>query len=394
MTWLMARVSRRIDPRALGILRVTVGITAILKAIELAPALIRFDDPGTLRIPYFDGLPSILQLGPVVLLALWIGVSVLFAAGAWTSIAGVALTGILGAVLLADQQLYSNHLYLLLLLVALLTLGRAGSAISVDARRGNGRDTVPGWPVDLLKIQVTLIYLFAAIAKLNAVYLSGSVMAVTLRRDGPLAVPESWRTFEVMGSLAVLSILTELFIAICLWLPRWRRTAFVVGLGLHFVIAIWLDPPIQLWIFGLMILPTYLLFLNAPLRGHAVVWDDSCGFCGTVIRWVHRLDWMHAIRLVPSSDAAARLELNVSQEDADRALQLVDPRGRHKAGFAAVQRTLELLPVSFLWAPLLRLPPVMAIGSRVYRRVAERRRCNLPRPTGANPYGEPTAPSR
>jgi len=377
---LKRRLERSTAPRALGILRITVGITAVLKALEIAPVLARFDDPSTLRIPYIDGAPAIVDIGSVPILVLWIGAAGLFAVGAWTPIAGIVLTMLLAAIVFGDQQLYSNHLYLLLLLVALLTVARAGAAISADARLGRGSERVPGWPLDLIRIQVSIVYAFAALSKVNAVYLSGSVVAVYLRREGPLAIPGDWRSFEFMAVLSLLAILSEAFLAICLWLPRWRRAAFVVGLGMHLSIAIWFDPPIQLWIFGFMVLPTYVLFLNAEPRSRALVWDDSCGFCGTTIRWLARLDWLHVIRLVPSSDASALDALGVTQREADGAIQLVSPGGSRVAGFTAVQRILELLPLSFLWAPLLRLPPIMKLGARIYRAVAARRRCTLAMP--------------
>jgi predicted DCC family thiol-disulfide oxidoreductase YuxK len=108
-----------------------------------------------------------------------------------------------------------------------------------------------------------------------------------------------------------------------------------------------------------------------------VVWDDGCGFCAGWVRWFRRLDWLHALRFVPRSQLAAS-GLPVGEEAAARALQIILPGGRTKGGFAAVTRVMEILPVSYLWAPLLRLPPIAALGERIYRRVAARRSCELP----------------
>lgn len=377
MTWLRHRAERTVPSRAIGLLRITAGTAALLKAGELAPVLARFDDQAVLRIPYLPGV-SITGVGSTVLLVAWVATSLLFVIGARTSLSGIALTLILAGVLLSDQQLYSNHLYLLTLLVGLVTAGRGGSAISVDAFLGRGRTTAPGWPHDLLRVQVSIVYGFAALAKVNAAYLSGSVVAAYLRRDGPLAIPAEWRVFEVMAALALLSILAELFLAVALWLPRWRPAAFVVGLAMHLGIALFFDPPIQLWIFALMILPMYLLFLDATPRSRALVWDDSCSFCGRTVRWLRRLDWLSVLDPIPSSNAAVRESLGISQAQADEALQLVvRSTGRRASGFSAVQRVLQVLPISFLWAPLLRLPPIMSLGSRAYRRVAARRSCSI-----------------
>jgi predicted DCC family thiol-disulfide oxidoreductase YuxK len=124
-------------------------------------------------------------------------------------------------------------------------------------------------------------------------------------------------------------------------------------------------------------LPLYLLFLDAGPEGRVVVWDDGCGFCATWVAWFRRLDWMHALRFVPRSQLASE-NLPVSEDAAARALQTVLPGGRVCGGFAAVTRVGEILPVSYLWAPMLRMPPIALLGEAVYRRVAESRRCELP----------------
>ena len=53
------------------------------------------------------------------------------------------------------------------------------------------------------------MYGFAALAKLNPDFLSGSVVASYLRRDGPLAVPDAWRALEPMLVLSVLAVFSE-----------------------------------------------------------------------------------------------------------------------------------------------------------------------------------------
>ena len=372
-------IDARVNARAAGVARVVIGLAAAIKALVLAPVLARFADPDVLRVPYVEWLPAVTDLPAGLVLGAWLLVAGAFTIGLWTTMAGAALTIILGAVLLADQQLYSNHLYLLTLLVGLLTVARAGSAVSVDARRGGGRDTVRGWAPWLIRVQVSVVYLFAGLSKLNGTFISGTVVAVTLRSDGPLAIPAGWRTFEPMATVAILAILTELFLAVALWLPAWRRTAFVVGLGLHLAIALWFVPTAELVVFGLITLAPYLFFLPAPVHGAVVVWDDSCGFCRDWVTLFRRLDWLAALQFVPSSDARALAELDIPRSDADQALQLV-AHGRREQGFRAVVGVLEHTPIAFLWAPLLRLPPIAWIGDRVYRRVAARRSCTLPTP--------------
>jgi predicted DCC family thiol-disulfide oxidoreductase YuxK len=376
MTRIRQLVERRVSPRIAGWVRIVVGLAAGLSVMESAPILARLHASEMLRIPFVEGGPTIVDLPLLLVVALWVAAAALFTVGLRTTLAGVVLTGTLAGALLADQQLYTNHLYLLTLLVALLTLARAGSALSVDARLGRGRHEVPDWPLQLMRIQVSIVYAFAALSKINGVYLSGSVVAAMLRHDGPLAMPVGWRTFEVMAAAAMLAILVEGFLAVALWLPRWRRTAFVVGLILHAGLVVWFEPGPKLAVFGLIALAPYALFLRAEPGSRVVVWDDSCGFCSRWVAWIQRLDWLSALRFVPGSNLSELKRLGVSQEEADHALQLRS-REQDGSGFGAVVASLEVMPISFLWAPLLRVWPVWTIGNRAYRRVAARRSCSL-----------------
>jgi predicted DCC family thiol-disulfide oxidoreductase YuxK len=125
-------------------------------------------------------------------------------------------------------------------------------------------------------------------------------------------------------------------------------------------------------------LPLYILFLDAAPGSRVVVWDDGCGFCATWVRWFRRLDWLTVLRFVPRSELASAA-LPVTETQAAEALQLVTG-GRVHSGFAAVAHIAELLPLSFLWAPLLRLAPIASVGRLVYRRVAARRLCTIGEP--------------
>ncbi len=368
LTRSVTKVARAdVNPRTVGLLRIGIGLAGFLVWLEEAPVLARLADPSVLRVPYLAGLeiPAFFYLA---LAAVWLPAAALFALGFATRAAAVALVLTLVLALAADQQLYSNHLYLLLLATFLI-------AISLGAGRGSSRGPA-GWPIALLRWQVSLVYGFAALAKLNPTYLSGSVVGSYLRDGGLLALPQDWRNFQLLFVLSIVGVLCEAFLAVALWLPRWRQTAFVVGLFLHTGIAIWLEPTSQLITFGALMLPLYLAFLDPLPRSMAVVWDDQCSFCRSWITWATRLDWLHALRLVPGSDAVARERLGISEAEALHALQVVTHQGR-RSGYDGVVAIAYVLPVSFLWAALFRLPPIAAIGRRVYRKVADRRSCGL-----------------
>jgi predicted DCC family thiol-disulfide oxidoreductase YuxK len=374
--WITRLASSRAPSRPVAVARIGVAIGALLELPNSGTTLVRLSEPSVMHAPYLGFTPRPTEFLASALIVLWLLSAVAFLVGLRTRRSGGLLTVTLASVLFLDQQLYSNHLYLMTLAAGLLTVADCGAAVSLDARRAGARDWVAGWPVWVLCLQVSLVYGFAALAKLNPDFLSGSVVASYLR-SGFLGVPDGWRSFQPMFVLSLLAVSTEAFLAFSLWSARWRPAAMVAGLGLHVFITGWLNPTGSLLVFSVVILSLYLLFLDAVPEGRAVVWDDGCGFCAGWVRWFRRLDWLHTLRFVARSELATS-GLPVGEDAAARALQIVLPNGRVRGGFAAVSSVLEIVPLAFLWAPLLRLPPVAGLGERVYRRVAAGRLCELP----------------
>jgi predicted DCC family thiol-disulfide oxidoreductase YuxK len=370
-------IGSRGPARPLGLARIGIALATLMELPNSAKVLMQLDDPGIIRAPILSWTPAVTDGLAWVLIGLWGATAVALLLGWRTRRAAAALCVTLAVVLLLDQQLFSNHLYLMVLLSGILVFADSGAALSLDARCRGERSEVSRWPIWLLQFQVSAVYLFASLAKVNPDFLSGTTVATSLRRVGPLAIPDAWRSMEPMLILAVLAVCAEGFVALAIWSPRWRPTGFVIALGLHASLAAWFAPTYPLIIFGVAMLPLLLLFLDAA-PGRVVVWDDGCGFCATWVKWFTRLDWLHALRFVSRSELPTS-GLPVSEDAAARALQIVWSDGVH-GGFAAVTRILEIIPVAFLWAPLLRLPPIAWAGEIGYRWVALRRKCELPVP--------------
>lgn len=371
----------RIDARPLGVTRAGVGVAALVMSLEIGGHLSRLARPDLIRLPVIEPVAAVILAAWPPVMLLWAIAAAGFAAGLHTRIAGATLVGLALAFLATDQQLYSNHLYLLTIVVSILTLAGAGNGFAI----GRHRETdAAGWGRFLLRFQVSVVYAFSALAKLNVSYLSGSVMASYLRSDGPLAVPQAWRGFEAMFVLSMLAVSVEALLAIGLWIPKWRRTAFVAGLGLHLGILLTFDPPLPFLAFGILSLSLYVQFLEVtPSR--LVIWDRSCDFCRSSVAWARHLDWLGALAYAGNDQTDVLAGHGITRQAADEAMHLVDPDGTW-AGFDAVRRIAEVLPVSFLWAPLLALPPVRWMGERGYRTVARRRHCRtLPLPTADQP---------
>ena len=374
MRLITSLVTERVDARPLGVTRAAVGIAALVMSLEIGGYLSRLAQPDILRLPVVEPVAAVVITAWPVVMLVWLVAAAAFALGIFTPAAGAALVALALALFATDQQLYSNHLYLLTTIVAILTLAGAGNGFALSPHK---QTDAPAWGRFLLRFQVSVVYGFSALAKLNASYLSGSVMASYLRSDGPLAIPQAWRGFEAMLILSIVAVLAEALLAIGLWIPKWRRNAFVVGLGLHLVILLTFDPPLPFLAFGILTLALYIQFLHARPASRLVIWDRSCGFCASSVTWARRLDWLGILAYAGNDQADVLATHGITRQAADEAMHVVDAEGTW-IGFDAVRRIAEVLPLSFLWAPLLGLPPIRFAGDRVYRAVARRRHCRVP----------------
>jgi Vitamin K-dependent gamma-carboxylase len=247
-----------------SVIRIIIGADAALRGLEARRVMLAVWEPGKLQLPFFDWLtippPPWLNLYAV----LWITLALAFCVGWRTRLVGIALAATMFASLFFDQQLYSNHLYLISLIVLLLAVANAGARYSVDAWLGRGAATVAEWPLTLLKIQLSLVYFFGAVSKINSVYLSGVVLYLNLRPGGLVSLPVSLRTLQTCAVLAAASVIVDMGLAFGLWLWRFRALTVVVGVLFHLTLILLLtsDLAAQLAIFAVACVSIYPLFFT------------------------------------------------------------------------------------------------------------------------------------
>jgi hypothetical protein len=227
--------------------RAAIGILAALRALEAAivmPRVLAADRLALPLLPAFPRLPP--DLVPLWIL-LWVGSGLALAWGWRPRVSGGVLAIVLWSTLAMDQQFYGNHLYLLALVSTVLAFGAA-------SRRGG-----PGRPeaAAVLKVQVSIVYAYSALAKLNLAWLSGAVLAHY--SVGPLA--RAGGLSGVYPAAALLTPLIELGLAVALW-SRWYRQACIVGVLFHLGCIMSLAPQIryQLAIFSGTMIALYPLF--------------------------------------------------------------------------------------------------------------------------------------
>lgn len=258
------------DPRSLGAVRIFLGAAGLLAAWETTGRLGRMTDPTRLRQPALEvlGDGAIPVVAAWALSAVWVASSTAFLVGWRTRLAGAVLALLIAGVIAADVQLYSNHLYLLALLVSLATVGDAGATLSWDSRRSAER-SVPGWPIILMSAQVSLVYGFAALSKINESFLTGGVLSGVVG-GGLVPVPDGWIRFETMLPLALGTVAVEAFLSMGLWMRRTRPVAVAAGIGFHLATILLMAPVLEFLVFSVTLVPTYALFqCSAPTVSRA-----------------------------------------------------------------------------------------------------------------------------
>ena len=355
LTALAEFLSSRCDSRALGLCRIAVGAAAFLRGLVSYHLLDSLLVEGTVRARAWAWVPAFDRHSMVYFVGVWLLCSLFFTAGLFTRLSGTLLAACIAYHLLADQNLFWSHIYFLGLLVVLLTVGNSGACFSLDwVRRGRPRQSVPRWPLTLLKLQVSAIYFFTAIGKMNAYFLSGEVLGEAFR------LPAFLESAALLQALSVATIGLELFLALALWSRRWQRAAFALGLVFHTLVLVLIGLYGGLVVFGVIILAPYLLFLRYESDARWVVWDEGGAFSRVAAAGLGRLDWLGALRWEASRAVEGdSLELHGG--------------GAVLRGFDALREILSVLPVSFLWAPLLGLPGLRWLGGAAFRALAGKR---------------------
>jgi hypothetical protein len=162
--------------------------------------------------------------------------------GAFYRISAISFFVLFSYFELLDQTHYLNHYYLISLLSFLLILLPADSACSVDSffNRQSNADTVPRWMILILQFQISLVYFYAGLAKLQPDWLFyAQPLKIWLGR---------LNDFPIVGQLLALpftayffawfSAIYDLCIPFLLWNKKSRILAFAAVLIFHFLSGI------------------------------------------------------------------------------------------------------------------------------------------------------------
>ncbi|MDX2170920.1 MAG: HTTM domain-containing protein [Deltaproteobacteria bacterium] len=245
MTRLLDQLWRPVDIASLVAFRVAFGalaLCAVLRHVAYGWVDQFFITPHVF-FPY-PGLAWIVPLPAAGMYALYAGLALCalgILTGAWTRLcAALFCIGFTYAHLI-DRTNYLNHYYLVSILSGLLAVLPSGGALSIDAWRCADRRRVsaPAWAVFLLRFQLAVVYIFGAVAKVNADWLlHAEPLRIWLGAnvDLPLLGPWLERTWVAYA----FSYAGLLFDASIVPLLLWRRTrplAYGAVLAFHLLTA-------------------------------------------------------------------------------------------------------------------------------------------------------------
>ncbi len=177
-----------------------------------------------------------------------------FAFGIAYRLCACALLLLFSYLFLVEEARYLNHHYAAILLVAILAVAPAHRGWSGDAwrsKRNSGAAWfVPQWCIYLLRFQVSIIYLFAGVAKLNADWLNGYATASLLAKHELIPAVGLLRALGIDGTLPIAGVIFDFAIVPALMFRRTRPLAFTCAAVFHLLNAqmfnIGIFPPMML----------------------------------------------------------------------------------------------------------------------------------------------------
>lgn len=105
-----------------------------------------------------------------------------------------------------------------------------------------------------------------------------------------------------------------------------------------------------------------------------LIYDGECGLCRRAVERVRVWDREQRLAYLPFQDGAVR-RFGIPLPALAAAMHLLLPDGRVFSGADALPELGRLLPGKRWWAWGFGVPGVRPLARRIYRRIAQRRRC-------------------
>ena len=334
----------------LGVVRVGLGVLLFWEGLEDAQELMAHGYFGDhFHWPYLPEawVPS--RSVYVAILALQLLAAALVTVGHLARPALFFAGSSLVYLLACDRLHYHHHVYALACYAFLLAFSPCERSLAITSDGHDDGAIGPLWAVRLAQLQVSIVYLASGGSKLfDADWRDGLVLLDRLVRYGDQAVAKGvpqrvvafFQHAGTASALAKLTIATELFLAVGLWLPRTRVAALFIGVWFHLAIEV----TSKVGYFSWLTILVYALFATHDVRARTFFFDPSHPRGALSARAVRALDWLgrFQVKAWEPDELARAHHVVVVRRDGTRA-----------TGLRALAMVARCTPLLFpFWGPL------------------------------------------
>lgn len=389
----------RITLFAIVIYQINVPLLYWLSAL---PPDLRFAPTGLKPLlPYLPISPSVVN----VVLPLFVVFCVLSLVGLWTRVSTL-LALVFGVYILGVPQFFGkvDHDHHLFWFMCLMVTSRCGDALSVDSvraawRRADAGDTEPlqparqyALPIRFAWLLIGVLYFFPGFWKFWSAGFDWAFSDnLKLRMYAKWMSLDHWQPLfridqypPLYQAAALGTIAFELSFIVVIFFPYIRQMLALGGVLFHVMVYMFMR------ISFLTLLSMYVIFFNWPsifgwigrrlfVQPMYVLYDGNCGICRRAIATLRAFDLFGRITYINALDQAALAQHALDHlPEAELMLDMHAVVGERRfAGFAAYRAIAARIP--WLWPalPWLYLRPVEALGTRIYRHVADSRACRV-----------------
>ncbi len=254
----------------LAILRIIFGLVMVISCVRFA-ALGWIHEQYIAPVVHFPyaGFEWVVSLGDPGMYILF-GVMTLAAAGialgSWYRISSVVFFLSFTYVELIDKTYYLNHYYFVSIAAFLFCLVPAHRMFSLDVmRRPKLRaDVMPRWVLDIFKLQIAIVYLYAGLAKINHAWLIDAMplrIWLPAQSDVPLIGP-LMTLWWLPWVFSWAGMLFDCSVPFLLWNRRTRPFAYASVVVFHVITGMMF----QIGVFPLVMIAMTLVFFEPGAR--------------------------------------------------------------------------------------------------------------------------------
>ena len=263
----------------LAILRIIFGLVMVISCVRFA-ALgwihEQYIAPGV-HFPYagFEWVVSLGDPGMYILFGVMTLAAAGIALGSWYRISSVVFFLSFTYVELIDKTYYLNHYYFVSIAAFLFCLVPAHRMFSLDVmRRPRLRaDVMPRWVLDIFKLQIAIVYLYAGLAKINHAWLIDAMplrIWLPAQSDLPLIGP-LMTLWWLPWVFSWAGMLFDCSVPFLLWNRRTRPYAYAAVIAFHVITGMMF----QIGVFPLVMIAMTLVFFEPGASRRDVTSSDA-----------------------------------------------------------------------------------------------------------------------